>query len=173
MTTTTHVSVGPDNRPDSKLTREQIIARNLIAVEAHFHNETPESIETAIDLYGDSISWEGPNRGIVLKDPKQVLQAYRGIFKTISIQSFTPIRRFATEQFVFDDQIILGTVVGNEMPNLKHPVGTKLSVRMAHCFEMKDGKIVREVAYEMFRLQGSPEAVDDIPEGSGPIKAFE
>ena len=37
--------------PDSALTREQIIARNLTVVEAHFHNETPEHVEKAIALY--------------------------------------------------------------------------------------------------------------------------
>jgi len=43
--------------PDSALTREQIIARNLKVVEAHFHNETPsmskeQSPFTATQLAG-------------------------------------------------------------------------------------------------------------------------
>ena len=69
--------------PDSQLTREEIIARNLKAVEAHFHNENPESVEAAIALYADNVSWEGPARGIVMKDPKEILAAYRGIFRTV------------------------------------------------------------------------------------------
>jgi hypothetical protein len=38
-------------------------------------------------------------------------------------------------------------------------------VRLAHVFEMRDGKIVREIAYEMWRKEGAPNAIDDIPEG--------
>ncbi len=156
--------------PDSQLTREQIIARNLKAVEAHFHNENPDSIETALELYGDEVSWEGPSRGIVMTDKKEILEAYRGIFRTVSVHSFTTLRRFATEQYVFDDQVGDATVVGDEMPNLPYPKGTRMSVRLAHIFEMKDGKIVKEIAYEMFREKGAPNAVDAIPEGSKEVR---
>jgi hypothetical protein len=151
--------------PDSELTREQIIARNMSVVEAHFHNETPESVEKAMQLYGSNISWEAPSRGIVMEDPEAVLNAYQGIFRTVSYRSFTPLRRFATEQFVFDDQIAHLTVVGEEMPNLPFPKGTEMSVRLAHVFEMKDGKIVREIAYEIWRQEGAPNAVDNVPDG--------
>lgn len=153
------------SKPDSELTREQIIARNVSVVEAHFHNETPESVEKAMALYGDGITWEAPSRGIVMKDPKAVLNAYRGIFRTVSYRSFTQLRRFATERFVFDDQIAHLTVVGEEMPNLPFPKGTDMSVRLAHVFEMKDGKIVREIAYEIWRKEGAPNAADDVPDG--------
>ncbi len=156
--------------PDSQLNREQIIERNLKAVEAHFHNENPESVEAAIALYGDDISWEGPSRGIVMTDKKDILKAYRGIFRTVSIHSFTTLRRFATEQFVFDDQVGHATVVGDEMPNLPFPKGTEMSVRLAHVFEMKDGKIVKEIAYEIFREKGAPNAVDAIPEGCQEVR---
>jgi hypothetical protein len=39
-----------------------------------------------------------------------------------------------------------------------------------HLFEMKDGKIVREIAYEMWREEGAPNAVDFIPPGTKEIK---
>ena len=61
--------------PDSALTREQIIARNLKVVEAHFHNETPEHVEKAIALYGDTISWEAPTRGVVMNNKAEILEA--------------------------------------------------------------------------------------------------
>ena len=38
--------------------RDDIIARNLAAVEQHFHNETPETIDQAIAVYTDDIVWE-------------------------------------------------------------------------------------------------------------------
>jgi hypothetical protein len=155
--------------PDSALTREQIIARNLQVVEAHFHNETPEHVEKAIALYGDTISWEAPTRGVVMHDKGEILEAYRAIFRTVAYRRVVPLRRFATEQFVFDDQIGHVTVVGNEMPNIPYPVGAKLAVRLTHLFEMKDGKIIREIAYEMWREEGAPNAVDFIPPGTKEI----
>lgn len=43
-------------------------------------------------------------------------------------------------------------------------------VRLAHVFEMKDGKIVREIAYEMWRKEGAPNAIDDIPKDATEVK---
>ena len=151
--------------PDRELTRDQIIARNLEVVQAHFHNEHPDSVDRAIALYADTISWEAPTRGLIYNNHEDVLKAYKGIFRTVEYKSFVSLRRFATEQFVFDDQIAHLKVVGDEMPNLPYPVGTDMSVRLAHVFEMKDGKITREIAYEMWRKEGAPNAVDEIPEG--------
>jgi hypothetical protein len=162
--------ITPDTAaPDSALTREQIIARNLQVVEAHFHNETPEHVEKAIALYGETISWEAPTRGVVMHDKGEILEAYRAIFRTVAYRRVVPVRRFATEQFVFDDQIGHITVVGNEMPNIPYPVGAELAVRLTHLFEMKDGKIIREIAYEMWREEGAPNAVDFVPPGTKEI----
>jgi SnoaL-like domain len=155
--------------PDSELTRDQIIARNLEVVEAHFHNETPEFVEKAVALYADSISWEAPTRGVVMTDRDEILEAYRGIFRTVAFRKVVPLRRFADEKFVFDDQIGYVTIVGNEMKNLPYPKGSDLCVRLTHVFEMKDGKIVREIAYEMWREEGAPNAVDFIPKGTPEI----
>jgi hypothetical protein len=46
------------------------------------------------------------------------------------------LHRFATEQFVFDDQIHHLTVVGEEMANLSCPKGTGMSVGLAPEFEI-------------------------------------
>ena len=50
------------------LSRDEIIARNLEAVEVHFHNENVDSIDAAISVYTDDIVWEVPARGLVLRD---------------------------------------------------------------------------------------------------------
>lgn len=142
--------------PDSELSREEIISRNLKVVQAHFHNETPETIDKALELYGPTIVWEAPARGMVYTDPADVREAYLGIFRTIRYHKLTTLRRFATENFVFDDQIGDVTVIGNEMPNLPYAPGTHMNARLVHCFEMKDGKIIREIVYELFREAGSP-----------------
>jgi hypothetical protein len=150
----------------STMTPEELAAHNLKVVEAHFHNENPESIDKAIALYGPDVVWEAPNRGQVYTDPKIVKEAYLAIFRTVHFNRAVTLRRFATENFVFDDQLCDLTVVGDEMPNLGFKPGDRISMRLVHCFEMKDGKIAREIAYEMSRPHGGPADFDAIPEGA-------
>jgi hypothetical protein len=151
------------DRPDSALTRDEVIARNLSVVEAHFHNETPETIDKALDLYGPEIVWEAPARGMIYTDAADVKNAYLGIFRTVRYHKLTTVRRFATENAVFDDQIGEVTIVGDEMPNLPYGPGTRLNARLVHYFELKDGKITREIVYELFREAGSAIDNDFIP----------
>lgn len=155
----------------SSMTRDEVIAHNIKVVEAHFHNETPELVDKAIALYGPDIVWEAPARGVLLTDPAEVKKAYLGIYRTVSFNKATTLRRFATEDYVFDDQVIDMTVIGEDMPNLGFKPGDRISMRLIHCFEMKDGKISREIAYEVCRDFGGPRDVDSIPENS-PVEEF-
>jgi hypothetical protein len=157
--------IGVDSRPDSEMTREEIIARNLKVVDFHFHSETPESVEKAVAVYADDITWEAPSRGVVMKDPKEVLQAYRDIFRTLAYRKTLGLRRFATEDFVFDDQVAHAYVVGDPslMPNMPFPKGTEIYARLVHCFQLRDGLVTREIAYELWRELDSETAHDDIP----------
>lgn len=159
---------GLDPRPDAELSREQIIERNLKVVDAHFHSENPDDVEKAVALYADDITWEAPSRGIVMKDPEEVLEAYRKIFRTFQYRKTLGLRRFATENFVFDDQIAHAVVVGDPalMPNMPFPKGTEVYARLVHCFELRDGQITREIAYEIWRELGSAIAHDDIPDNA-------
>lgn len=153
----------------STMTPAEIAARNMRVVEAHFHNENPDDVDKAIALYTDDVVWEGPVRGRVYTDHAAVKAAYLDIFATLQLNKATTLRRFATEQFVFDDQIADVTVVGDKMPNLGFAVGDRLSMRLVHCFEMRDGKIAREIAYEISRAHGGPRDHDDIPAGSAVV----
>ena len=65
--------------------RDDLIARNLAAVETHFHNETPETIDQAIAVYTDNIVWEVPARGLVLRSIEDVKQEYLKIFGSMNI----------------------------------------------------------------------------------------
>jgi hypothetical protein len=153
-------------RPDSALTREEIEQRNLDVVAAHFHNENPDDVDKAIALYAPDICWEGPNRGVIYTDAQDVKEAYLGIFRTLAFRKMTNLRRFAAGSFVFDDLIAEVTVIGNEMPNMPFPVGTTMNVRLVHCFELRDGLITREIAYEMWREKGGALDRDAIPVGA-------
>jgi SnoaL-like domain len=158
--------IGVDLRPDSQLTRDAIIARNLKVVDFHFHTENPDEVEKAVAVYADDITWEAPSRGVVMKNPKEVLNAYQNIFRTLAYRKTLGLRRFATENFVFDDQIAHAYVVGDPtlMPNMPFPKGTEIYARLVHCFQMRDGLITREIAYEVWRELGSEIAHDDMPE---------
>lgn len=150
----------------SKMTSEELIAHNLKVVEAHFHNETPETVDKAIALYGPTIVWEAPFRGMVYTNRADIKDAYMAIFRTVHYNKTTTLRRYATETFVFDDQIADLTVVGDEMPNLGFAKGDRISMRLVHLFEMDNGKIAREIAYEMSREYKSPRDHDFITDGA-------
>ena len=149
--------------PDSALTEGQIEKRNIEVVTAHFHNENPDDVDKAIALYASDICWEAPNRGLIYTDAQEIKDAYMGIFRTLVFQKMTHLRRFASGKFVFDDQIAEVAVVGDEMPNMPFPVGMVVSLRLVHCFELRDGRIIREIAYEMWREKGGALDHDEIP----------
>lgn len=157
------------------LTSAQTVARNMAAVDAHFHNENPQDIDKAIDLYGASIVWEAPARGVLLRDKAAVKRAYLKMFESYRIHSLTPIRRFAADSWVVDDSVADLTLVGdveNNVPGCPLPRGTRVSLRVVHIFELdEDGRIIRENAYELFRRADGP-IDDDIP-ANAPTVTFD
>ena len=104
-------------------TREEIIASNLAAVEVHFHNETPETIDKAISVYTDDIVWEVPARGLVHRNVEDVKAEYLKIFGSMNIHKITNLNRFATEEWVFDDSIFEWTITGDGFANCPFPPG--------------------------------------------------
>jgi hypothetical protein len=151
----------------NELTEQQIIERNLEAVAAHFHNENPDDIDKAIDLYGETIVWEVPARGVLLRDKAEVRAAYLKIFDSYQIHRLIQVRRFGAGNFVTDDSIAEMTLVGdveNNIPNCPFPAGTEVSMRIVHIFELDDnGKIIRENGYELWRRLDGP-INDDLPD---------
>lgn len=160
----THASDTDYDGDVSGLSRDELIAHNLRVVQAHFHNENPADIDKAIALYGPGAVWEAPVRGQVYTDLAQVKESYLAVFRTVHFNRVTVLRQFATERFVFHDQIADLTVVGDEMPNLGYKPGDRLSVRLVHCFELDQGKIIREIAYEISREYHGPTDHDAIPD---------
>ena len=146
-------------------TREEIIASNLAAVEVHFHNETPETIDKAVAVYTDDIVWEVPARGLVHRDRETVKQEYLKIFGSMNVHKITNLHRFATEEWVFDDSIFEFTIGGDGFTNCPFQPGTRVSMLLIHDFQCRDGKICRENGYEIWRRADDERLVrDDIPE---------
>ena len=61
--------------------------------------------------------------------------------------SFQPLQRFATEDRVVDDCIITFEVAKDGY--FHFPAGSKVKMRLVHIFEMRDGKIAREIVFDM------------------------
>ena len=159
----------------SELSREEIIARNIAAVDVHFHNENAESIDLAVGIYTDDIIWEVPARGLVHRDRETVKQEYLKIFGSMQVHKITNLHRFATEEWVFDDSIFEFTVAGDGFANVPEPItpGTRVSVRLIHAFQLRDGKICRENGYEIWRRADDTVRVnDDIP-ADAHVEVFE
>lgn len=131
------------------MTVQDTVANNLAVVEAHFHSEAANEIEQALELYTDDIIWEAPARQLAFKGKDAVAENYRKIFTSIKDVEFRNLDRFATEDRVVDDSIISFTITREGF--LPFPIGQKIEMRLAHIFEMRGGKISKEIAFEMPR----------------------
>ena len=128
------------------------IAANLSVAEAHFGSEAAGRVEAALDLYTDDIVWEAPSRFVRLQGKAAVADNYRQIFRTIKNIQWLCLDRFATEDRVVDDSIISFEVAAEGFMPL--PVGTRCEMRLTHIFEMRDGKIAKEIG-----IEGPPRAL--------------
>ena len=122
------------------------ISSNLAAVEAHFASESTGRIEDAIDLYTDDVVWEAPARNLVISGKEAVAANYRDIFSVLSHVEFHTKDRFATDDRVVDDSVVTFKVAKEGF--VPFPVGTKCEMRLTHIFEMRDGKISKEIGIE-------------------------
>lgn len=129
------------------------IAENLACVESHFHSEALDEIEAALDLYTDDIVWEAPapnglNRSFSGKEA--VAESYRDLFASMRDVQFQPLQRFATDDRVVDDSIVTFEVAKDGYwPHFS--AGQKITMRLVHIFEMRGGKISREIVFDMGR----------------------
>jgi ketosteroid isomerase-like protein len=128
------------------------ITANLAVVEAHFGSEAEGRIEAALELYTDDVVWEAPSRFVRLQGKTAVADNYRQIFRTIKNAQWRCLDRFATEDRVVDDSIISFEVAAEGFIPL--PVGARGEMRLTHIFEMRDGKIAKEIG-----IEGPPRAL--------------
>ena len=133
-----------DNRSNS------VIKANLATVDAHFHSEALNEVEKACDLYTDDIVWEAPARNILLRNKQDVIENYRKMFASVEDVEFRTLQRFATEDRVVDDSIARFKVIGSK--SVPAPIGSQLEMRLVHIFEMREAKISRETAFEIWKV---------------------
>lgn len=137
--------------PDSELSHDEIIARNLEAVASHFHSEDTKCVEQALEAFTEDIVWEAPNpTGLDRRvEGKAALRPfYRFLFETMKQVEFQHIERFATLDRVVDDSLCTFEVCKEGFwPD--YEVGQRVHMRIVHIFDMRDGKISKEKVFEM------------------------
>lgn len=136
---------------------QERIARNLAAVENHFHSEASNEVEAALAMFTDDIVWEAPalnglNRSFAGK--QAVAKNYRQLFASMRDVKFRFLQRFATEDRVVDDSLVTFEVATNGYWHF--PLGSRIEMRLVHIFEMRDGKISRELVFDMGRPVDAP-----------------
>jgi len=136
--------------------RQHQIAHNLAVVEAHFHSEAADEIEKALELYTDDILWESPARKLVLRGKAETADNYRRMFSSFKVEEFRCLDRFATENRVVDDSVATLVLVGDGVENAPVAVGSRVEIRLLHIFEMREGKISRELVFENWKVLEEP-----------------
>lgn len=131
---------------------ETVVKENLAAVENHFHSEALDEVEAALETFTDDIIWEAPapnglNR--VFSGKPAAAENYRRLFASMRNVKFQFLQRFATEDRVVDDSKVTFEVAKEGYWHF--PVGSKIEMRLVHIFEMRDGKIAREIVFDMGR----------------------
>jgi len=141
----------PGIRKETDMDKDRI-AQNLAAVETHFHSEALNEIEMALETFTDDIVWEAPapnglHRSFSGKEA--AARNYRELFASMRDVKFQFLQRFATEDRVVDDSIVTFEVAKDGYWHF--PLGSKIEMRLVHIFEMRDGKIAREIVFDMGR----------------------
>jgi len=124
----------------------------LWLVHWHFTWENPDQVDKLAELYHDDIVWEVPSRRIIYRGKKDVLDNYRRIFESAQGLKQDPIERYGTPERVFDDcEATFKLTSSHGFPNHPLPTGTRVAMRLIHNFHIKDGLIIRENGYEIWR----------------------
>jgi ketosteroid isomerase-like protein len=131
---------------------KDLVAQNLAAVENHFHSEAVNEVEAALALFTDDVVWDAPApNGLhrCFSGKKAAAENYRQLFASMRDVKFQFLQRFATEDRVVDDSIVTFEVAKDGYWHF--PFGSKVEMRLVHIFEMRDGKISREIVFDMGR----------------------
>jgi ketosteroid isomerase-like protein len=125
---------------------QEILATNLATVQIHFDAEKAGNWKKIKTMYTDDIVWERACMNQIVKGKEAVAAAYVEVFSALKNWDFQCLDRFATEDRVVDETIFTFEVKKDGIMPL--PVGTRAKLRLVHIFEMRDGKVSRELVME-------------------------
>ena len=114
------------------------------AIDEHFRFEATDDVEGVLaSLAGDAEHHVVPSPFGVLRDRQRIRAYYEMLFHDVKGESVTPVRRLYGDGFVVDESIWHGTIADGR-PFLAQGRSGRVSFRILHVFEFRDGKISRE-----------------------------
>jgi ketosteroid isomerase-like protein len=125
---------------------QEIIQSNMAAVQLHFDAEKAGNWDRIKQMYTEDIIWERACVHQLFKGKEAVAAAYVELFSGLRDYDFHSYDRFATEDRVVDHSLFTFTVAKKGIMPL--PVGTKAKLRLVHIFEMRGGKVSKELVIE-------------------------
>jgi ketosteroid isomerase-like protein len=78
-----------------------------------------------------------------------VAKNYRELWASMRDVTFAFLQRFATADRVVDDSLVTFVVIRDG--HWHFPVGSRIEMRLVHIFDMRKGKISRELVFDMGR----------------------
>lgn len=126
------------------------IETNLAVVDRHMRGEATD-VDSILGLYTDDIVLEVPGRGLRFAGRDAIRANYLAMWPSMADVELVPLDRFATAERVVDDMIVRMRLVGPGMVNAPLPIGSRVELRLIHHFAMRDGRIAREVVFELWR----------------------
>ena len=123
-----------------RMTREQMDQ----LINQHFGFEAADDDAGVLGSLADQVRHEVIPSPMGEQTDKAGIRAfYKMLFADLKGEGVTPLRRFYGEYFVVDETLWHGRVVDGR-PFLMPGVSGKVSFRLLHVFEVKDGKISSE-----------------------------
>ena len=125
------------------MTREQMDQ----LINEHFGFEAADDVDGVVGTLSENAEHEViPSPVGVLTDKAKMRSYYEMLFSSIKGESVTPLRRLYGEDFLIDETLWHGYVEDGK-PFLCDGKSGKVSFRLLHVFEIRDGKITREQAW--------------------------
>lgn len=113
-------------------------------VNAHFNFEATDDIDGVMGTLAAEAEHEViPSPVGALTDPAKMRSYYEMLFRDLKGESVTPLRRLYGEDFLIDETLWHGYVEDGR-PFLCDGKSGKVSFRLLHVFNLRDGKISRE-----------------------------
>lgn len=116
-------------------------------VDEHFGFEATDDVDGVMaTLSADARHEVIPSPVGELTEPAQMRSYYEMLFNDVRGESVTPLRRLYGEDFLIDETLWHGYLEDGR-PFLCDGKSGKVSFRLLHVFEIRDGKITREQAW--------------------------
>jgi predicted ester cyclase len=114
-----------------------------LVIEAHFDAERRDDIEAILKTVSDRISHETFGSGLAPLRGKDAVRAfYELLSRELSMDSYTTVRRLYGPSHVWEEGVVHATAKGEPFGLAGH--GRKISYRLIHLFEFRNGLIERE-----------------------------